>query len=116
MENTVIYDAIQNIAEQTEYNGRGIEALLNGRVVKSVQRGMFTFGSRDETSKVINISTINPSKSSIILAPANGGNSTANYTTLSALTGVNLTENTINLTRKSGAGFVGAFWQVIEFY
>lgn len=120
MENNVIYDAIQSVAEQTEYNGEGIDALKNntllnaGSVVKSVQRGK-TSPLLVETvnSKTIPISAINLSKSVLII------NYMSTYDAIDNL-GVELYQDYIHLTMNNPSGnyrdTLVFSWQVIEFY
>lgn len=114
MENNVIYDAIQSVAEQTEYNGGGIETLLNGRVVKSVQRGKTDSLSVEKNNpKMIPISAINVSKSVLVINHASSGVYIAGL-------GIELYQDYIYLTMNNSSNDAGVklvfSWQVIEFY
>lgn len=114
MENNVIYDAIQSVAEQTEYNGGGIEALMNGRIVKSVQRGKTSpLSVETVNSNTIPISAINLSKSVLVI------NYMSAYDAIDYL-GVELYQDYIHLTMNNPSGnyrdTLVFSWQVIEFY
>ena len=62
---TIVYDAVQDVKALAEYNGGGIDTLLNGRVVKSVQRGHVVGKVGDEHEINVPISTIEIDKSNI---------------------------------------------------
>lgn len=111
MENNVIYDAIQSVAEQTEYNGGGIDSLLNGRIVKSVQRGSNVGITVSNNKSVATISKVNTAKSVLIHSQIQNSNATNAALTLdSSGTQILCVMANGSLT---GQTFV---WQVIEFY
>ena len=82
--------------------------------VKSVQRGVFSYTDTSTGSKTINISTINPSKSLVILngATNSGNNALIILESLSASSFV-VNSNSLTVSTLSGSRFS---WQVIEFY
>lgn len=47
---TIIYDKIDEVQGKVEYNGGGINTLLNRGAVKSVQRGYVTISARGDTT------------------------------------------------------------------
>lgn len=110
----IIKDAIDDLMAQAEYNGGGIEALLNGRVVKSVQRGVT--GTLNENT-VININAIDANKSLLIYYVGTTYMNNA-YQALAAYNAT-LTDNAISITVVSGGSTAydrRLSWQVIEFY
>lgn len=103
MQNEIIYDAL-------EYNGGGINTLLNGRVVKSVQRGdAFITNGQDN---YIEIFSIDVSKSILLVSWAVASNF-ENHTGIRGriVSSTQIVLNGAN-TYKSGM----ASWQVVEFY
>ena len=111
MENTVIYDAIQSVAEQTEYNGGGIDTLLNGRIVKSVQRGSNVDITVSNNKIVASISKVNTAKSVLIHSQIQNANA------FNAALTLNSSGTQILCVMESGSLSGQTFvWQVIEFY
>lgn len=114
MDNVIIYDKLEELNEGIEYNGGGIDTLLNGRIVKSVQRGK-TSPLLVETvnSKTIPISAINLSKSVLIINYMSTYDAIDNF-------GVELYQDYIHLTMNNPSGnyrdTLVFSWQVIEFY
>lgn len=114
-------DAI--LLDAIEYNGGGINTLLNKGAVKSVQRGIFNYhgsGTASGLIKVENIATfsrVDVSKSVLIseVGSDDFGTSKALY-----YRSVELTESGINLyfqSKSMGYSYdVYGSWQVIEFY
>ena len=103
----IIYDAIQDVMAQSKYNGGGIETLLNGRVVKSVQRGVvrdINFNGTYSTP----ISTVNLDKSILI----------TEYTEDAVSINFTLTSSSISIgyTGRNNVSISNVSWQVIEFY
>ena len=119
MENNVIYDAIQSVAEQTEYNGGGIETLLSGRVVKSVQRGSGQLSNNSNlTNKIISISTVDLEKSALVITFFCQF-STANNTYSIAFADLTASDEITIKYRcqpSQNYGQIGYTWTVIEFY
>lgn len=117
MQNVAIYDKLEELNEGIEYNGGGgIEALLNGRVVKSVQRGEIdtsvSYGNSYGTTS-INISAIDHTKS-VAFVDANTDSDYARYS------GSTLSNDALLLkvlaTNNTGKATLKGSWQVIEFY
>lgn len=108
---TIVYDAVQDVKAVAEYNGRGIEALLNGRIVKSVQRGSNVGITVSNNKSVATISKVNTAKSVLIHSQIQNSNATNAALTLdSSGTQILCVMANGSLT---GQTFV---WQVIEFY
>ena len=121
MENVAIYDKLENVLDKVEYNGGGIDALLNGRIVKSVQRGIFklNISTTATKSQTININNINTEKS-ILITNIQTETNTGYFNKYNK--SIQLTSNSIVF---SIAGSTSptlswvqdvVFWQVIEFY
>lgn len=114
MENTVIYDAIAGVDAKVEYNGRGINTLLNGRVVKSVQRGVSDLAlSANQWAEVATISQVNINKSILLIDGQVFKNATSGHLIYSL--GVDKIqaqsdENFLNSTAQKIS------WTVVEFY
>ena len=114
MDNVIIYDKLEELNEGIESNGGGIDTLLNGRIVKSVQRGKTSpLPVETVNSKKIPISAINLSKSVLIINYLSAYNAIDNL-------GVELYQDYIHLTMNNSSGNYKATvvfsWQVIEFY
>lgn len=107
MDNVIIYDKLEELNEGIESNGGGIDTLLNGRIVKSAQRGVArNINFRGTYS--IPISTVNLDKS-ILITDYAGDNVSINFT---------LTSSSINVgyTGINNVSIANVSWQVIEFY
>lgn len=125
MENTVIYDAIAGVDAKVEYNGGGIETLLNnallnaGSVVKSIQRGVYAQASTTNKTVTVPISQVNVQKSLLIFDKtyyATGAESDS-YITLYERITFELTDTHILISNPDGAKKAYKLtWQVIEFY
>lgn len=117
MENTVIYDAIAGVDAKVEYNGGGIETLLNGRTIKSAQRGVANFVGADVVpkggTKYINISSVNVSKSLCVIDTGR-----ISYYENTALTYALESNRIVISNPRADGSSVAAYisWQVIEFY
>ena len=109
MENLSIYDKLDELNEGLEYNGGGIETLLNGRVVKSVQRGVFSSRSitANKWNTLANISSVDSSKSFLLVTLTSVGYGTSCYYRLS--------NNKIEVYC-TGSSLGAGDWQVVEFY
>lgn len=87
-----------------------VSSLINGRVVKSAQRGFFNSNITGAASKTISISTVTPSKSLLIidgLTRYGGGSPWV----------VTLNSNNISLRWTEDSYVqVGVYWTVVEFY
>ena len=112
---TIVYDAVQDVKAVAEYNGGGIETLLNGRVVKSVQSGIYGGVKQTNSGKTeIAISKVDTAKSIMVLnerfSRASGdGGLTISYEL--ALDGTKI------IIKNSGnPAYHRLFWQVVEFY
>lgn len=88
--------------------GVDIDALLAGRVVKSVQRGKFSFTGE---SLNIGISEVNTAKCAVFLR----GNSSTSGTYYEVY-GYTLTPNNLMITPHNALYKTDGTWQVIEFY
>lgn len=110
----ILSDKIDNLSSLVKYYGGGINTLLNGRVVKSVQRGVT--GTLNENT-VININAIDANKSLLIYYVGTTYMNNA-YQALAAYNAT-LTDNAISITVVSGGSTTydrRLSWQVIEFY
>ena len=101
---TIVYDAVQDVKAVAEYNGGGIETLLNGRVVKSVQRGVYA-GDTTNGTVAIPISEINSSKSVLLVNGVPEGDRCS-------------LSNSSILCEEDGGRLAHFYlgWQVVEFY
>lgn len=130
MQNTVIYDKLEELNEGIEYKGGGIETLLNGRVVKNVQRGNVNtrvsipsnFPNAGYSNLRININEVNPNKAILFgnfELRENAGNKDIHsyaYIDLVLLEKSNVNVQVGNSSSGSSVGYVYGEWQVIEFY
>ena len=111
-----VMDKLEDVLSAVEYNGGGIEALLNGRVVKSVQRGEIDVNAGsypNDTS--ISLSTINPAKAyAIVNAVRNGSVQYSAEALVSQLSAESLVVKCRSGQTSNAPIYVG--WQVIEFY
>ena len=114
MDNVIIYDKLEELNEGIESNGEGINTLLSGRVVKSVQRGHF---SSSNTKDSISIAHVDATKSIVL------GTLSAVYTlsdpdspsTHNVQMLLNSNGNSIDFSAESRIIY-GISWQVVEFY
>ena len=127
---TIVYDAVQDVKAVAEYNGGGIETLLNGRVVKNVQRGNVNtrvsipsnFPNDGYSNLRININEVNPNKAILFcnfeLRENTGGKDIHGYAyiDLVLLEKSNVNVQVGNSSSGSSVGYVYGEWQVIEFY
>ena len=104
MQNEIIYDAL-------EYYGGGINTLLNGRVVKSVQRGFFEPTSNEPVT--ISISTVNTSKS-LLFFEAAFQRGFQDHLPFWKTNGIELRSTSIYINKSSNLPTF--LWQVVEFY
>ena len=106
---TIVYDAVQDVKAVAEYNGGGIETLLGKGVVKSVQRGVFSSRSitANKWNTLANISSVDSSKSFLLVTLTSVGYGTSCYYRLS--------NNKIEVYCTSSTLGAGD-WQVVEFY
>ena len=115
MDNVIIYDKLEELNEGIESNGGGITSLLGKGCVKSVQRGKTSpLVVETANSETIQISTINLSKSVLII------NYMSDYSAIDYL-GVELYQDYIHLTMNNSSGnnyrdTLVFSWQVVEFY
>ena len=111
MDNVIIYDKLEELNDGIESNGGGIDTLLNGRIVKSVQRGSNVGITVSNNKSVATISKVNTAKSVLIHSQIQNSNATNAALTLdSSGTQILCVMANGSLT---GQTFV---WQVIEFY
>lgn len=108
---TIVYDAVQDVKSSVEYNGEGIDTLLNGRIVKSVQRGSNVSITVSNNKSVATISKVNTAKSVLIHSQIQNSNAINAALTLdSSGTKILCVMESGSLTGQTFA------WQVIEFY
>ena len=114
---TIVYDAVQDVKAVAEYNGGGIEALLNGRTIKHAQRGVANFVGADVIpkggTKYINISSVDVSKSLCVIDTGR-----ISYYENTALTYALESNRIVVSNPRTDGSNVAAYisWQVIEFY
>lgn len=117
MDNVIIYDKLEELNEGIEYNGGGITELLNGRIVKSVQRGRtrntITNGS---PSKSVNITSVNLSKSILIANLYISGDSFGSYLGVTLSSANQITVSIEEYASNNVSISYTLSWQVIEFY
>ena len=130
MKNEVVYDAVQDVKAVAEYNGGGIETLLNGRVVKNVQRGNVNtrvsipsnFPNDGHSNLRININEVTPNKAILFGNFELRGNAIDRdtheyaYIDMVLLEKSNINVRVGNSSSGNSLGYVYGEWQVIEFY
>lgn len=107
------YEQQQQALTLLQEIGVDIDTLLAGRVVKSVQRGVVT-GNGATTPIEIPISTINSSRSFVVINGQGGNTSQTQSIRLN-----DLTSNVLSLAPTTGTTWAASTftsWQVIEFY
>ena len=108
------------LLDAIEYNGGGINTLLNRGAVKSVQRGYWGDSLNTDTAKTkyIEINAVDPEKCELfaVVSGNEGGSSGAQYMRNPRI-GLTLETNRIAVTNH-GSDFcsIGVDWQIIEFY
>ena len=139
MENTIVYDKIDEVQSKVEYNGGGIDSLKTDMttvrsdiaelqakgVVKSVQRGTYQTGiSGDEPyfSANVGISNVNTTKSIVFASgvwkytnQSNAANVGLNLTYTLNSSSISFYGSSSTSQRSSLHG-VKIDWQVVEFY
>lgn len=124
MENNVIYDKLEDIQQDVQYNGGGINALkqdtaalLAKGVVKSVQRGIVQgAGSNNPTTVNIEIAAVNAGKCVILVNAIT--TTMASYGAPSVVVKELQSNRLILDISYPGVGvqYMTYSWQVIEFY
>ena len=94
----------------------GIDTLLGGRVIKSLQRGNSVFGS-DQNTLTVNISNVNTNKALLVFSNTGAGTSSAGNA-YGLVKGELINTSTLNfkVTLPATTNTVQISWQVIEFY
>lgn len=117
---TIVYDAVQDVKAVAEYNGGGIETLLNGRVVKSVQRGhLRKTGLKTNNTFDIPISSVNPDHALLLQDTFIRYNADPAWAVSIYGEGTLSSDKiTIKINADSSYGAIdaGVVWQVVEFY
>lgn len=124
MENNVIYDKLEDIQQDVQYNGGGITvlkqdtaALLAKGVVKSVQRGIVQgAGSNNPTTVNIEIAAVNAGKCVVLVNAIT--TTMASYGAPSVVVKELQSNRLILDISYPGVGvqYMTYSWQVIEFY
>lgn len=112
-----VVDSIKTVTDATKVKVDSIEAnvntLVNGRVVKSVQKGSVYIASTALTTHTATFSAINENKAIVIV---NGSKTSAGTETTITLKSLSSTSLTVEAGNHGGTGNISCSWQIIEYY